>query len=138
MIRTSDPLLPKQMRYQAALRPEPVVYRKVCMRKECFYQNDQYVILSKLVNWVDEEFFGFSNFNQFTQMKICCPIGYPGSLLHRVGNITIVYSDLNRDKLLNFRRSDWVESRTRLIHKNYLRIDCDCSCNTKTLLLTTR
>ena len=23
MIRTSDPLLPKQMRYQAALRPEP-------------------------------------------------------------------------------------------------------------------
>ena len=43
-IRTPDPLLPKQMRYQTALRPDPaIVSRKVCFQphRNCLYQRRQ-------------------------------------------------------------------------------------------------
>ena len=33
-IRTNDPLLPKQVRYQTALRPDPFVLRFECRTRE--------------------------------------------------------------------------------------------------------
>ena len=94
------------------------------------------MILCTLVLRRGEDLVCRSILNQITKQEECCLIGDTHSLLHIVSN------DDNRifflqicHKILDLGSTDRVKSTGWLIHQQYFRITCKCSCNAQTLLL---
>src|SRR5690606_7455466 len=148
MIRTCDPLVPNQMRYQTAPRPDKDSYSSTNWKDLKLAANIKLgpstesagnIVFGFLASRFHEDTVGLAKFNELTQVHIGGVIGATRGLLHIVRNDHhgVVRLEFG-DELFDLGRRDRVQCRARLIQQKHFGLDGNATRNAKTLLLPPR